>query len=88
MPAELESNGREGRIRTDDNEVMTLVWDRLPLNRQMAEMPGFEPGKDWRALSRLANECLKPLGHISMNWGESSDSNRYLPGSRPGAFAD
>ena len=56
---------------------------RLPLT--LAEKPGFEPGRDLRP-ARLANECLRPLGHFSVKWGEPPDSNRHRPGSRPGAL--
>ena len=56
---------------------------RLPLT--VAEKPGFEPGQDLRP-ARLANECLRPLGHFSVKWGEPPDSNRHRPGSRPGAL--
>src|SRR2546430_11899314 len=30
-----------------------------------AERAGFEPAKDVAALTRLAGECLQPLGHLS-----------------------
>lgn len=52
---------------------------------EVAEKPGFEPGRDLRP-ARLANECLRPLGHFSGKWGEPPDSNRHRPGSRPGAL--
>jgi hypothetical protein len=32
----------------------------------MAETEGFEPSKPISGLAHLANECLQPLGHVSM----------------------
>ena len=32
----------------------------------MAETEGFEPSKPISGLAHLANECLQPLGHVSL----------------------
>ncbi len=72
---------------TSGNRKVPGFWQansaQLPLT--LAEKPGFEPGQDLRP-ARLANECLRPLGHFSGKWGEPPDSNRHRPGSRPGAL--
>ena len=33
---------------------------------KMAETEGFEPSKPISGLAHLANECLQPLGHVSV----------------------
>ena len=70
--------------------IIKLHPSSLPLRGRTSlfkSAPGrfVEPG--WDALpSRLANERLKPLGRLLLVWGEPPDSNRYRPGSRPGAL--
>jgi site-specific DNA recombinase len=36
---------------------------------QMAEREGFEPSMEFNPHTRLAGECLQPLGHLSRNCG-------------------
>jgi hypothetical protein len=35
-------------------------------NKQMAERAGFEPAMEFNPHTRLAGECLQPLGHLSL----------------------
>ena len=45
----------------------TKYRDRLPgSNMKMAETEGFEPSIPLSGYAHLANECLQPLGHVSV----------------------
>ncbi len=41
----------------------------VSIYEQMAEREGFEPSMEFNPHTRLAGECLQPLGHLSRNCG-------------------
>ena len=47
-----------------------------------AERAGFEPAKECEPLTRLAGECLQPLGHLSGQVGGSLEADTNVAGSR------
>lgn len=52
----------------------------------MAETEGFEPSKPVSGLAHLANECLQPLGHVSvLRWGYSLRPDSSTPARGGGA---
>jgi hypothetical protein len=50
--------------------------------RRKAERAGFEPAKGYEPLTRLAGECLQPLGHLS----RARASLDHLGGAAPGGL--
>jgi hypothetical protein len=74
--AQLVSLGRglaQERARTE--RAAQANRDPLSLGRgsqlgQMAERAGFEPAMEFNPHTRLAGECLQPLGHLS--WDEQA----------------
>jgi hypothetical protein len=61
--------------------------DPLSLGRgsqlgQMAERAGFEPAMEFDPHTRLAGECLQPLGHLSWDEAGKSRGCRAVPGKR------
>jgi site-specific DNA recombinase len=60
------------RPRTPQNKAASTPKNPDPLSRgrgsyieQMAERAGFEPAMEFNPHTRLAGECLQPLGHLS-----------------------
>ena len=47
------------------NERGPVLRDRGSQSWQMAERAGFEPAMEFDPHTRLAGECLQPLGHLS-----------------------
>ncbi len=54
----------ERRLR---NERGPVSWGRGSQLVQMAERAGFEPAMEFNPHTRLAGECLQPLGHLSQD---------------------
>ncbi len=61
------------RLRTTENKTIRPQHDHDPDFRgrgsyieQMAERAGFEPAMEFDPHTRLAGECLQPLGHLSL----------------------
>jgi hypothetical protein len=48
----------------DDHDPFS--WGRGSYIEQMAERAGFEPAMEFDPHTRLAGECLQPLGHLSL----------------------
>jgi hypothetical protein len=49
------------------NERGPGSWGRGSQSMQMAERAGFEPAMEFNPHTRLAGECLQPLGHLSLD---------------------
>jgi site-specific DNA recombinase len=61
-------------------EARTVASSGLGSNKTLlAEREGFEPSRELAPPTRLAGECLQPLGHLS---GRDADC-RCKPGTRP-----
>jgi hypothetical protein len=50
-------------VKTEDKLKET---EQSKTIQKLAETEGFEPSKPISGLAHLANECLQPLGHVSM----------------------
>jgi site-specific DNA recombinase len=54
---------------------------------KMAERAGFEPAMEFDPHTRLAGECLQPLGHLSRCWGTAKSRGCVRPGGLGGPAA-
>ena len=55
------------------------------VSRASTERAGFEPAKECEPLTRLAGECLQPLGHLSRVFGQCKGCARSAGTSRAAA---
>ncbi len=62
--------------RTKENPRAAFLASGSPFD-QMAEREGFEPSMEFNPHTRLAGECLQPLGHLS-----GAGQSRPLPAAR------
>src|ERR1035438_69437 len=46
---------------------LLALWRHKRLNSRKTERAGFEPAMEFNPHTRLAGECLQPLGHLSWN---------------------
>jgi hypothetical protein len=56
----------EARARCRQNDHDPDFRGRGSYIEQMAERAGFEPAMEFNPHTRLAGECLQPLGHLSL----------------------
>jgi site-specific DNA recombinase len=52
--------------RSPQDDLDPISWGRGSYFDQMAERAGFEPAMEFNPHTRLAGECLQPLGHLSL----------------------
>ncbi len=65
--AETEARAlRAGTKRNRARSTEALCSDPVSIYEQMAERAGFEPAMEFNPHTRLAGECLQPLGHLSL----------------------
>jgi hypothetical protein len=63
-----------------------LSGDYLSMYLKLAERAGFEPAMEFDPHTRLAGECLQPLGHLSRCWGTAKFRGWSRAGSDRLAF--
>ena len=61
LAATTGANARTGR----DANPSPFSWGEGSHSERMAERAGFEPAMEFNPHTRLAGECLQPLGHLS-----------------------
>ena len=59
--------GRNKTRRSPQKDHDPISWGRGSYIEQMAERAGFEPAMGFYPHTRLAGECLQPLGHLSLD---------------------
>ena len=79
-PARVAPN-KTRRSPRDDHDPIS--WGRGSYFEQMAERAGFEPAMEFDPHTRLAGECLQPLGHLSLG----SEGQSVEPVSRASSGA-
>jgi hypothetical protein len=78
-PPELagEGPGRPHNAQNgDEAEGAPISWGPSSDESRLAEREGFEPSMEFNPHTRLAGECLQPLGHLS----RAGQSRRYRHG--------
>ena len=67
--AEAEAQAIAAGGRTQNRAGSAAKWRSagpVSIYEQMAERAGFEPAMEFDPHTRLAGECLQPLGHLSL----------------------
>jgi site-specific DNA recombinase len=86
--AEAEARAIRANSKTTTRNRAGSGFESLPealhpgpvsIYEQMAERAGFEPAMEFNPHTRLAGECLQPLGHLSLD-REASLEQRLSPG--------
>jgi site-specific DNA recombinase len=69
--AEAEARAlKAGTPPPKENRASAADTGPVSIYVQMAERAGFEPAMEFNPHTRLAGECLQPLGHLSLGNGE------------------
>jgi site-specific DNA recombinase len=65
LPPAVGSARQNKTRRSPQDDLDPISWGRGSYFDQMAERAGFEPAMEFNPHTRLAGECLQPLGHLS-----------------------